>query len=107
MTKVPLIRRWPLRVLVALCFGTAVIALKNAVDWYGRPIAGMFVDPGGVVSNFGLPEWDGNRQGLRFPDLVLQADGEPLVAAPGEPRARVLDRAVDRAYSTGKPTIQV
>jgi signal transduction histidine kinase len=105
--KAPPIQRWPLYVLVAACLFTAVVAFKNAVSWYGHPIAGMFVDPGGVVSNFGLPEWDGNRQGLRFPDLVLAADGNPLVAGRGQPRARVLDEAVDRAHATGTRTVEV
>jgi two-component system sensor histidine kinase HydH len=105
MTKEPPPQRWPLYVLVAVCLFTAVIAFKNAVSWYGHPIAGMFVDPGGVVSNFGLPEWDGSRQGLKFPDVVVAADGKALSG--GQPRARALDEAVDRAYASGTPAIEV
>lgn len=105
--KAPLLRRWPLYVLVAMCVLTAIIALKNAVGWYGHPIGGMFVDAGGVVSNFGLPEWEGNRQGLRFPDVVLAVEGNALVAKRGAPRARVLDETIDRAYASGKRTVDV
>jgi signal transduction histidine kinase len=67
----------------------------------------MFVDPGGVVSNFGLPEWAEDRQGLRFPDVLLEADGRPLVANRGEPRARVFDEAVYRAGASADRVVDV
>jgi signal transduction histidine kinase len=107
MTKAPPPQRWPLYFIIVVCLSTAAVAFRNAVSWYGHPIAGMFVDPGGVVSNFGFPEWDGNRQGLKFPDVVLAADRKELVARPGQPRARALDEAVDHAYATGTPAVQV
>lgn len=105
MTKAPPLQRWPIYVLVAVCLSTAIFAFKNAVSWYEHPIAGMFVDPGGVVSNFGLPEWEGTRQGLKFPDVIVAADGKELASA--HPRARALDDAVDHAYATGTAAVQV
>src|SRR5689334_7171032 len=107
MTKAPPPQRWPLYAVVAACLSTAVVAFTNAVGWYGHPVGGMFVDPGGVVSNFGLPEWAENRQGLRFPDVLLEVEGRPLVGNRGEPRARVFDEAVHRAAASADRGVDV
>jgi signal transduction histidine kinase len=81
-------------------------AIAEGVRWYGHPVAGMFVDPGGVVSNIGLPGWEAKQSGLRFPDTVLQVDGNPLVAKPGRPRAEAWDVEVERAFGQGHDAIE-
>jgi two-component system sensor histidine kinase HydH len=101
----PLPRRWPLYVLGAACVCLAVVAIAEGASWYGHPVAGMFVDPGGVVSNIGLPAWEAKQRGIRFPDTVLQVDGERLVSKPGTPRAKVWDDAVERAGSRRQETV--
>jgi two-component system sensor histidine kinase HydH len=92
-------RRWPLYVLGAACVCLLVVAAAEAVSWYGHPVAGMLVDPGGVVSNIGLPGWEAKQGGLGFPDTVLRVDGRPLVAKPGRPRAEAWDEAVEAAFA--------
>jgi two-component system sensor histidine kinase HydH len=77
----------------------SVVAIAEGASWYSHPVAGMFVDPGGVVSNIGLPTWEAKQRGIRFPDVVLEVDGERLVSRPGIPRAKVWDDAVERAGS--------
>jgi signal transduction histidine kinase len=48
------------------------------------------------------------HQGLRFPDSIVSVDGEALAAVPrGQYRARVLDRAVQRAAAQGRPSVHV
>jgi signal transduction histidine kinase len=88
--------------------GVASVALRDAVMSYGLTIAGVLVTPSGVVSNTGLPTWSGVRQGLRFPDQVLEVDGIPLRSpgVHGYP-ARVLDDGVATAARNGKPTVHV
>src|SRR6185437_5990840 len=82
----------------------AICPLRDAIHCYGRPFAGILVDPDGLVSNLGLPTWDGFRQGLRYPDQILSVDGHELVAdAGGGYRARVWDRAIEAAASATPP----
>src|SRR6185437_2829806 len=86
----------------------AMLPLRLAVGWYDHPIAGILVDPDGVVSSFGLPGWDGFRQGLRFPDPIVEVDGRPLVSQRGlEYRAATWDDAVRAAAAAGHPAVRV
>jgi signal transduction histidine kinase len=87
-----------LYVLGALCASITAIAISCAVGWYGHPIADVLVDPGGVVSNIGIPRSGAQSPGLNFPDLVLSVDGRPLVAGAGSPRSRAWDDAITDAY---------
>lgn len=95
--------------LVAAAFAILVFAifpLRGAVSWYGHPFAGILVDPDGQVSSFGLPTWDGFRQGLRYPDQILEVDGHALSVPPGgRYRAEVWDRAVEAAARRGHATV--
>jgi signal transduction histidine kinase len=102
----PSARRWPLYSLGAGCICLAVLAIGAAVGWYGHPIAGVFVDPGGVVSNLGLSRIEAQQTGLHFPDVVLEVDQDRLISRGGAPRARVWDEAVERAFRTGRNRVQ-
>lgn len=99
------------RLLLASAFAIIVFALfplRAATSWYGRPFGGILVDPDGHVSGFGLPWWDGFRQGLRYPDRIVEVDGEPLAAPPGGGhRADVWDRRVAQAAQEGRSTVHV
>src|SRR5882672_11681845 len=102
----PSTRRWPLYALGIVCTAIAAVAISSAVAWYGHPIADVSVDPGGLVSNVGLPSASGKSTGLKFPDLVLEVDGQRLIAGPGVPRARVWDTAIERAYLEGRSSVR-
>lgn len=102
----PSTRRWPLYCLGAVCVCLAALAIRGAVGWYGHPIASVFVDPGGIVSNLGLSRIEAQQAGLRFPDLILEVDGTPLVSRPNVPRARAWDEAVERAFRAGRPDVE-
>jgi len=86
----------------------ASVALREAVLCYGRPIAGILVLPDATVSNSGLPTWSGIRQGLRFPDRIIEVDGEDIKHPPrAEYPATALDRAVSRAAGEGRGSLRV
>jgi signal transduction histidine kinase len=104
----PLQLRWPVGLMALLAFSVFSVALYDAVGFHGSPIGGIWVDPDGAVSNTGLPSWDGLRQGLRFPDRVVEVDGQDMTRAPpGEYRATTFDRAVARAAEEGRTSIHV
>src|SRR5260221_1706655 len=86
------------RALFAAAFfivALAMVPLRDAVRWYGRPFAGILIDPDGLVSNFGLPSWDGFRQGLHYPDQIVSVDGRLLAAAGRAYRGAGWDPAVE------------
>jgi signal transduction histidine kinase len=99
------------RLIAALALAGLVFALfslRHAVRWYAHPFGGILLDPDGQVSSFGLPAWDGFRQGLQYPDQILEVDGRPLVVPPGgSSRAETWDRAVEAAARAGHPTVHV
>ncbi|MET0591111.1 MAG: ATP-binding protein [Polyangiaceae bacterium] len=92
--------------LFAFCvFG---VAIYDAVGFHGAPIAGVWLEPDGAVSNTGFPDWDGLRQGLRFPDRIVEVDGKDVThPLPDEYRATVFDRAVSDAARAGKEQVHV
>ncbi len=85
-------------VLGALVLTVAAIALRNAAAWYERPVPGLLVDVSGQVS-FGLPDWEGTRLGLRFPQTVAPADAPELKGS--RERTAVWDRAIGQAAERG------
>jgi signal transduction histidine kinase len=89
---------WIWALLVALI---ACVAIRNAVRWYQHPIPGLLVDPGGLVSSIGLPDWSNKRLGLRYPHRVTPV-GTPGELQGGKARVLAWDRAVldarDRGY---------
>ena len=76
----------------------ACIAIRNAVRWYEHPIPGLLVDPGGLVSSIGLPNWSNKRLGLKYPDRVAP---QGMQVPPGGGRARVV--AWDQAVLDAEP----
>lgn len=101
------VRRWPLYAVSAVCVTLGLFALKNAVSWYGDPTAGLFVDPGGVVSDIAFPGWEGRRKGLAFPDIVLSVDTKPLGTGDGTSPGNVWDAEIERAWKAGQRQVQV
>jgi signal transduction histidine kinase len=84
------------------------IAIYDAVGFHGRPVAGIWLEPDGAVSNTGSPNWDGLRQGLRFPDRIAAVDGNDVThPSPDEYRAALFDRAVAEAAREGKEKVHV
>ena len=107
-------RYWGLATAAIAIVAFALLSLREAISWYGHPFAGVLVDPDGLVSSFGLPTWDGFRQGLHYPDVILAVDGSDLdagdgvAAGPDRPfRAEVWDRSVATAARLGHPTVHV
>lgn len=85
--------------LVAMAVLT-VASLGLAIGQWERPIAGLLVDPFGLIDNYGSPTWSGYQSGLAYPDRVLAAEEHTLTAHPGAE----LDEVASRAIQTpGKP----
>jgi signal transduction histidine kinase len=104
----PLQLRWPAGVIALFAFCVLGVAIHDAVGFHGAPIAGIWVEPDGAVSNTGLPSWDGLRQGLRFPDRIVEVDGRDITEPPpGEYRAAAFDRAVALAAREGRSSVHV
>jgi signal transduction histidine kinase len=103
----PAKRRWIVYVLAVGALVVQAIALGGAIDWYGKVTPKVLIDPDLIVSDVGLPGWDGLREGLRFPDRVLAVEGIDLVQAPGEHRGAAWDRAIERAAAAGRDRVHV
>jgi len=85
--------------LAGLVVAIASLAIRDAVRWYGRPIAGVLVDAGGVVSSLGLEDWAGKKAGLKFPDELYPLGTEKRPG--GLSRTRAWDEAVVKAEARG------
>ena len=108
MESRPLQLRWPVALMAIFALGVLGVAIRDAVGFHNAPIAGVWLEPDGGVSDAGLPSWDGVRKGLRFPDRILEVDGVDLAQrSPGEYRAAVFDRAVVRASQEGRSSVHV
>lgn len=100
-------RRWVTVLLALFSVLVAVTALHGAVSWYGRPFAGVLVDPDLAVSNLGMPGWEGIRAGLGHPDRVLAVDGRDVTVARSGYQALSFDEAIDRAARAGERAVHV
>jgi len=97
-----------LALVAVVTIAFALVPIRSAVSWYERPFGGILVDPDGFVSNFGLPAWDGFQHGLRYPDQIVEVDGQPLIPADRFGyRAAVWDRAVAGAAAAGRRAVHV
>jgi signal transduction histidine kinase len=74
----------------------ACIAIRDAVLWYSAPTPGLLVEPGGAVSNVGLPHWAGRRAGLQYPSRIASAGDEDF-AGGSRTWVRRWDAAVKQA----------
>jgi signal transduction histidine kinase len=99
--------RWRIYLTAALAAVVGWLALWISLSWYRQPIAGVLVDPNGVVSSIGPAYWDGKRQGLRFPDRIIEVDGVSTRLPTGATRATVLDAAVERSLREGREGVEV
>jgi signal transduction histidine kinase len=95
-----------LAVLASFVLVVASVAIRNAIRWYDRPIAGLLVDAGGSVSAVGLQAWAGKKLGLKYPDRISPYAGEPKKGG-GRSRAREWNDAVARVEPGGSLEAQV
>jgi signal transduction histidine kinase len=86
----------------------AMLPLRDAARWYGRPFASVLLDPDGLVSSFGLPDWDAFQQGLHYPDRIVAIDGETLGGDDETFRSEAWDRAIAAAADATprRPTVR-
>jgi signal transduction histidine kinase len=85
----------------------AIVAGQSAIEWYGHPFAGVFLEPDMVVSDVGLPSWDGFRQGLAFPDRIVELDGVDLRGPDRAAHDAEWDEGVNRAVAQRRSTVHV
>ena len=78
----------------------ASVAARDALHWYGHAVPGVLVDPAGTVASLGLPDWEGKRLGLKFPDRIEPAPGLPAGVGALK-RVEAWDRAVLDAAPRG------
>jgi signal transduction histidine kinase len=81
-------------------------AISGALDWYGRPVAGALIDPGGLISNVGPGDWSAKARGFGFPDKVTALEGRPLTS-PEESPSRTWDRRIAALARSGRQTVDV
>jgi signal transduction histidine kinase len=97
-----------LLITAAALLALSLWSLRAAISWYEHPFAGVLVDPDGIVSSFGMPAWDGFAKGLRYPDRIVEVDGQTLAPVEGRGyRADRFDRAVLAAFAAGRPSVHV
>jgi class 3 adenylate cyclase/uncharacterized protein YigA (DUF484 family) len=81
----------------------SVTCLLIASRWIDRPFAGFLANERLVPGNVGRYDWTGTQAGLRYPDKILSANGQPVKSmgdldaiiresAPGEPVKYEIDR---------------
>ena len=85
---------WPVYLLGGLGLALAAVAVSDAIDWHGKPFAGVLVGPDAVVSDVTSGSWDGPRQGLQYPDLIVAIEGVRLDALPHSERGPRLSQIV-------------
>jgi signal transduction histidine kinase len=98
---------WLVYVLAALAIALAADALSQGVRWYRHPVAGVLIDANALVSSLGLSHWDGDRKRLKFPDQIVEADGQSLQVEGGGMRANAFDDAVVAAAKAGRESVRV
>jgi signal transduction histidine kinase len=84
----------------------AALATHNAIAWYERPFPGVLIDAGGSVSNISMPDWEGQKFGLKFPDRVAPSDSVDFRAG-SRTRVARWDAAVQRTGLGGSMEVVV
>lgn len=64
--------------LVAVHLGVGTFCLVDATGWIGQAFPGFLVNERMVVNGMGRYGWTGTQQGLRYPDTILSANGQPV-----------------------------
>ena len=92
---------WPVYLVGVLGAALAAVAVSNAINWYGKPFAGVLVGPDAVVSGVTNSSWDGPRHGLHYPDRIVAIEGIRLDGLPPSERGRSLSQIVMRVATAG------
>ena len=58
----------------------SAIAIVQALTWVNQPFAGFLVNERLVLGNIGQYHWTGTTVGLRWPDKVVRANGQPIAS---------------------------
>ena len=58
----------------------SAIAIVQALTWVNQPFAGFLVNERLVLGNIGQYHWTGSTAGLRWPDKVVRANGQPIAS---------------------------
>jgi class 3 adenylate cyclase len=64
--------------LVFILFFIGTICFVNALGWINKPFPGFLINQRMVINGMGQYYWSGTRAGLKHPDKVLAANGQPL-----------------------------
>src|SRR5512133_3281380 len=90
---------WAVYLVGAVALVLMVVAVSSAIDWYGQPLPGALVGPDAVVSDVTTPDWDGPRQGLRYPDRIVAIEGYRLDGLPPSERGMRVNRVASAGSS--------
>jgi class 3 adenylate cyclase len=66
--------------LVLLFALVSATCLVMASRWVGRPFAGFLLNERMVPGNVGRYDWTGTQLGLKYPDKIVAANGEPITS---------------------------
>jgi len=58
----------------------SAIAIVQALTWVNQPFAGFLVNERLVLGNIGQYHWTGSTAGLRWPDKIVRANGQPIAS---------------------------
>jgi len=64
--------------LVLAFLVTSVICTVAALQWINTPFPGFLINQRMVINGMGQYHWTGSEAGLKHPDKVLAANGEPI-----------------------------
>ena len=67
--------------LVATVLLVGAICLLKAADWINRPFPGFLINQRMVINGMGRYHWTGTTAGLKHPDKILTANGQPVVTS--------------------------
>lgn len=98
---------WLFCVLAAITLVVVAVALSEAIDNFGRPVAGVLVGPDAVVSGLAPADWEGPRKGLRFPDRIAAVEDVNLDAVPVGQRGERFMSAVRARAQAGQSSVSV
>ena len=94
---------------LVLMFGVvSATCVVIASRWIDRPFAGFLMNERMVTGNVGRYDWTGTQVGLKYPDKIVAANGQPIATMkdsrrdhPGDASGRP-DHVLGRAGSAGR-----
>jgi class 3 adenylate cyclase len=98
-----IVGRLALAAILAAVILISAIATVKALTWVNQPFAGFLVNERLVLGNIGQYHWTGTTVGLKWPDKVVRANGQPIASMrdleavahrvpPGTPIAYTVER---------------